>query len=97
MFGDDEAQMVGNSSEDQDDDWLGNDEDLGVCPLEAGVFGVTGQSRERAETEDSDEILLAEVQRQRSLKLAERCWQEAAKIIQSGSHVGMQEEQRMEG
>ena len=74
---------------------MDDDEDLGVWPLEAGVFGVTELSRERAETKDSDEIPLAEVarkkeeERQRNLKLAEKCQQEAAKIIQSGSQGGM--------
>ena len=60
MFGEDKAQTVGDSSEDQDDGWLEDDEDLGVCPLKTGAFGVAEQSRERAEIEDSDEILLAE-------------------------------------
>ena len=75
--------MVGNSSDE--------DEGLGVPPLEAGVFGVEGQDEGAEGTEDSDKISLAEVarkkeeERRRNLDLAERCQQEAAKIMKSRS------------
>ena len=83
MFAEDEAQMVGDSGDE--------DKSLGVCPLEAGVFGVEGQEEGAEGTEDSDEIPLAEVarkkeeERRRNLDLAERCQKEAAKIIKSRS------------
>ena len=85
MFGEDEAQMVSDSSDE--------DESLGVHPLEAGVFGVEGQDEGAEGTEDSDEIPLAEVarkkeERRRNLDLAERCQQETVKIMKSGSQGG---------
>ena len=86
VFGEDEAQTVSNSGDEE--------ESLGVHPLEAGVFGVEGQDKGAEGTEDSNEILLAEVarkkeeERRRNLDLAERCQEEAAKIMKSGSLGG---------
>ena len=71
VFGEDKAQMVSDSNDE--------DESLGVHPLEAGVFGVEGQDQGAEGAEDSDEIPLAEVarrkeeERRRNLDLAERC------------------------
>ena len=57
VFGEDEVLMVNDSSDE--------DESLGVCPLEAGVFGVEGQGKGAEGTEDSNEIPLAEVARKK--------------------------------
>ena len=76
-------QMVDDSSDE--------DENLGVPPLEAGIFGVEGQSEGAEGTEDSDKIPLAQVARKKreerrgNLDLAERCQKEAAKIMNSRS------------
>ena len=87
MFADDEVQTVGNTRDEEEraGDFLEEeDEDLGVQPLEAGVSMAT--SAKKVGRQVSREM---EDQLQRNEQLAERCCQEAAKMIQTGGCGGM--------
>ena len=87
VFADDEAHTMGNTSDEEEragDFSEEEDDDLGVRSLEVGVSMATSVEKvgrqELQETED---------QLQRNKQFAERCCQEAAKIIQTGGHGGM--------
>ena len=79
VFADDEAQTVGNTSDEEEraGEFLEEeDNDLGVQPLEAGVSMATSAKKVGRKV-----LQEMEDQLQRNKQLEERCHQEAAKII----------------